>query len=108
MPTCYQMIHPKIIANRSPKSEQKRLRKREILKTRFESGQVINFEQVFDIYSKTALAEDIYISFYTFIKKKEDPGRFTLHDICRLANLFNLDFSIALDFILTQFKTVKK
>ena len=108
MPTCCQMDNPKIIASRSPKNEEKRRRKRELLKTQFESRQITNFEQVFDVYSKSALAEGIYISFYTFTNKKEDPGQFTLHDISRLANLFNLEFSIALDFILTQFKTVKK
>ena len=86
---------------------QKRQHKLNSLKNEFEGGKMQNFSQVFAIFSRSPLSNELAIPFYTFKAKVNDPGEFTNNELLRFAELINVDKEIILRFIFQQLKNRK-
>jgi hypothetical protein len=83
----------------------KRKNKLNSIKNEFEGGKIKSFDQIFAIMSETRLAEEVGISFYTFRKKVNNPGEFTIQEIIRFSELVGVEYNIISVFILEEIKS---
>lgn len=79
--------------------DEKLKHKLDSIKNELESGKIKNFRQLFAILEVTPLAAALDIPYYTFDRKVNDPGRFTVSDMRKMAKLFNVDVQIIITFI---------
>jgi hypothetical protein len=80
--------------------ERKRLNKLASLKNELEAGRIKSFEQIFAIISETQLAAEVGISFYTFRKKQNNPGEFTITEMIRMAVLIGVEYTLLYSFLM--------
>jgi hypothetical protein len=59
-----------------------------VIKALFREGDQYRFKDVFDIIPKTIVARDLGMNYHTFTRKVEDPERFTLKVIIKMADMF--------------------
>ena len=78
------------------------------LRNEFEGGKISSFDQVFAIVSETRLATELNISFYTFRKKINDPGEFTIAEMVKFATLIGIQYEIIHAFIMERIRAKGK
>ncbi|WP_317505197.1 hypothetical protein [Flavitalea sp. BT771] len=78
------------------------------LRNELEGGKISSFDQVFAIVSETRLATELNISFYTFRKKIDDPGEFTITEMMRFAALIGIQYEIIHAFIMERVRAKGK
>jgi hypothetical protein len=61
-----------------------------LVRSLFREGETYTFIDVFDIIPKTVIAKDLGMNYHTFTRKAEDPERFTLQEIMRMAEMFGM------------------
>jgi len=86
----------------NPEKQQRRQHKLNSLKNEFEGGKIQNFSQIFAIFSRSPLSEELDIPFYTFKAKVTHPGEFTINELIKFAELINVEIDIILKFIFQQ------
>lgn len=79
----------------SAKSTRKFLR----IKHGIENGDILSFNDIFDIMSWTTFGRAIGIQYEAFHKKLKDPLKFTYRDTLNLAKKTGIDFDLACKFI---------
>lgn len=90
------------------KKESHRNNRLNSIKNELESGHMANWSQLFAIISETKLSIELGISFYAFRRKWQDPGKFTLKDLMRMAALFGVKYDIISKFIWDMIKSKSK
>lgn len=78
---------------------RKRQHKLDSIKTDFEAGRTTSFEQIFAVMVESRLAAELHMGFATFRNKVNHPGEFSINELRQLAELFQLDVSVILQFI---------
>jgi len=59
-----------------------------LIKALFREGDEYRFKDIFDIVPKPIVAKDLGMNYHTFTRKVEDPERFTLREIIKMAEMF--------------------
>jgi hypothetical protein len=59
-----------------------------IIRALLKEGERYRFKDVFDVIPKTIVAKDLGMNYHTFTRKVEDPERFTLKEIIKMAGMF--------------------
>jgi hypothetical protein len=88
--------------------ENKRKNRLNSIKNELEAGRINSFEQIFAIISETRMSIELGISFYTFRKKVNDPGEFTVNEMMQLAALFGVKYDVIAAFIWDRLKSKSK
>ena len=88
--------------------DTKRKNRLNSIKNELEAGRISGFDQIFAIISETRMSVELGLSFYTFRKKVNDPGEFTVNEMMRLAALFGVKYDIISSFIWDRIKTRAK
>ena len=78
------------------------------IKTGLANNTIKSFPQIFATVAKSNLQILLGISFYSFLKKVEEPGQFTLNEIDFMANFFKVDFDTMLKFVRESMLLSKK
>ncbi len=84
------------------------LHKINTIRTGLANNTVESFPQIFATFAKSNLQILLGISFYSFLKKIEDPGKFTLNEIEFMSSLFKVDFDIMIRFVHKTMLAAKK
>jgi hypothetical protein len=66
-------------------------RRYDIVKKLINGDQIDSFLDILDVIPKTTLARDIGMHHITFQKLLDEPDRFILHDIFKIASLIGVD-----------------
>ena len=88
--------------------DTKRRNRLNSIKNELEAGRISSFDQIFAIISETRMSVELGISFYTFRKKVNDPGEFTVNEMMRLAALFGVKYDVISAFIWDRIKAKSK
>ena len=75
------------------------LHKINTIKSGLSNNTIKSFPQIFATISKSNLQILLGISFYSFIKKVEDPGKFSLNEIEFMAAFFGVEYDTMLKFV---------
>ncbi|MGC4102342.1 hypothetical protein [Ferruginibacter sp.] len=86
---------------------RKRQHKLDSIKTDFEAGKIISFEQIFAVMAESRFATELRMGFITFRNKVNSPGDFTLNELIRFAELVGIDVQMVLKFIFGQINKTK-
>ena len=88
--------------------ERRRQNKLDSIKNGFETNKTKSFDQIFAIMTESRLAKELGIGFTTFRNKIKSPGDFTMNELRRLSDLFQIDFDMVINFIKDLMKQNKK
>jgi len=90
------------------KKSRRRANRLNSIKYEMESGRVKDFDQIFAIISQSRLANELHISFYSFLKKVKDPMQWTVGEMIRFATLLGTEYSTVHEFVLARLKEKTK
>jgi hypothetical protein len=65
----------------------------------FELGRVSGFENIFRLVKPSVVAKDLGVNYDTFRKKVDNPGKFTMKDMCEMSKLMGVDEAQFVSFI---------
>jgi len=90
------------------RKETQRRNRLNSIKHELESGNMSSFNQMFAIISETKISSELGLSFYTFRKNWQSPGRFSIDDMMRMAALFGVTYDTIHKFLIDIIKTTSK
>ncbi|MCF6406217.1 hypothetical protein L3C95_25200 [Chitinophaga filiformis] len=78
------------------------------IKILIEKDHIKQFDQIFDIISRTNMAKDLGMNYQTFIYRLNRPVAFTLEQLFAIANLIGVDRRVIIELVLKQLEAKKK
>ncbi|GAA0548136.1 hypothetical protein [Chitinophaga japonensis] len=66
-------------------------RRYKTVKALIESGQLKNFQDIYDILPKSVIGADLKINYYKSTKHYNNPGTFEVDEIIKLSRLIEVD-----------------